>query len=73
MVIRDISQGQYKYALKVVAFNTAGRWSRDVTEEIARELLDNAVRSGEPLTQSARSFIERVTDKDIPLDAIEGH
>jgi hypothetical protein len=73
VIIRDISQGQYRHPLRVVAFNTAEGWSRDVTEDIARELVDNAVRSGEPLTRSARSFVERLTDEDIPLAAIEGH
>jgi hypothetical protein len=73
VVMRDISQGQYKHPLRVVAFNTAEGWSRDVTEQIARELVDNALRSGEPLTRSAQTFVERVTDEDIPLAAIEGH
>jgi hypothetical protein len=72
VVMRDISQGQYKHPLRVVVFNTAEGWSRDVTEEIAREMVDNAIRSGEPLTRSARAFAERVTDEDIPLAAIEG-
>jgi hypothetical protein len=47
-------------------------WSRYVTEEIARELVDMAVRGGEPLTRSARRFVERVTNEDISETAIEG-
>jgi hypothetical protein len=65
VVIRDISQGQYSHPLRVVAFNTVEGWSRDVTEEIARELVDMAVRGGEPLTRSARSFVERVTHEEM--------
>jgi hypothetical protein len=71
-VMLDIADGQYNQPLRVVAFNTGEGWSRDVTEDIAREMLDAAVRSGQPLTRSARSFIERVTDEDIPQSALEG-
>ena len=34
-VIRDISNGQYSNPVRVVSFNTAEGWSRDVTEELA--------------------------------------
>jgi hypothetical protein len=72
-VIRDISEGQYSQPRRVVAFNTAEGWSRDVTADIAHEMLEVALRSGEPVTRSARDFIERVTNEELPLAAIEGH
>jgi hypothetical protein len=34
----------------VVAFNTAERWARVITEDVARELIDTAFSTGEPLT-----------------------
>ena len=37
-VIRDRLEGQYSDPVGVVAFNTAERWSRDVSEKIACEL-----------------------------------
>lgn len=37
-VIRDLLTGQYSYPIRVVAFNTAERWSEDVSEDVAREL-----------------------------------
>jgi hypothetical protein len=37
-VIRDLLDGQYADPVRIVAFNTAEGWSRDVSEEIAREL-----------------------------------
>ena len=70
-IIIDIAAGQYSRPRRVVAFNAREGWARDVSEEIAREMLDAAVRSGQPLTRSARSFIERVTDEDIPKAALE--
>jgi hypothetical protein len=41
-VIRNFLTGQYSDALRVVAFNTVEGWSRDVSEEIAGEVLDRA-------------------------------
>jgi hypothetical protein len=38
-VVNNISDGEYSSPLRVVAFNTAERWSRDVTEDIARACL----------------------------------
>jgi hypothetical protein len=57
-VIRNISDGQYSNPLRVVSFNTAEGWSRDVTEDIAREMLDLAHRKAEPLSKSAQAFVE---------------
>jgi hypothetical protein len=41
-VIRNFLSGQYSNALRVVAFNTAEGWSRDVSEDIAGEVLERA-------------------------------
>jgi hypothetical protein len=37
--ISDLISGQYDNPARVVAFNTAERWSEDVSEEIAREIM----------------------------------
>jgi hypothetical protein len=37
-VIQDLLTGQYTSPFRVVAFNTAERWSEDVSEDVAREL-----------------------------------
>jgi hypothetical protein len=37
-LICDLAEGQYGYPIRIVAFNTAEGWSRDVTGEIADEL-----------------------------------
>jgi hypothetical protein len=37
-LIRDLMEGQYRHPVRIVAFNTAEGWSRDVTVEIADEL-----------------------------------
>ena len=57
-VVQDIVSGQFKRPVRVVAFNTAEGWARDVTEDIARKIVDNF----QPLSRSAREFVERVSD-----------
>jgi hypothetical protein len=37
-LIRDLLDGQFDEPARIVAFNTAQGWSRDVTDEIAAEL-----------------------------------
>ena len=37
-IVRNFISGQYKSALRVIAFNTAEGWSRDVSEDIANDV-----------------------------------
>jgi hypothetical protein len=37
-VIRNLLAGEYSHPIRIVAFNTAEGWSRDVTAEIANEV-----------------------------------
>jgi hypothetical protein len=37
-VILDLLEGQYKNPIRVVAFNTAEKWSQDVSADVAYEL-----------------------------------
>jgi hypothetical protein len=60
-VVNKISDGEYSNPIRVVAFNTAEEWSRDVTEDVARALLDREAREAD-LSESARRFVERVLD-----------
>ena len=41
-VISDIARGQYERPVRIIALNTAEGWSRDVTEDVAREILGRA-------------------------------
>ena len=38
MLIRDLMDDQYSHPLRIIAFDTAEGWSRDVTLDIADEL-----------------------------------
>jgi hypothetical protein len=52
-VIRNFLSGQYSNAPRVIAFNTAEGWSRDVSEDIAGEVLERAFDA------DAKLFIDR--------------
>ena len=51
--------GEYRDPLRVVAFNTVEGWSRDVSEEIAYDVLDRAYDADTMLSASAKRFIDR--------------
>jgi hypothetical protein len=57
-LIRDLMAGQYERPVRIVAFNTAREWSKDVTTEIAREIADRVSAQGDVLTGALRVFVE---------------
>jgi hypothetical protein len=59
-VINNISDGESN-PVRVVAFNTVEGWSRNVTEDIARALLEREASEAD-LSESAKKFVERVLD-----------
>jgi len=56
-LIRDLVDGQYGKPVRIVAFNTAEGWSRDVTVDIADELRRRYAEFGE-VPDSILDFIE---------------
>ena len=63
-VVDDLLTGQYNNPVRVVAFNTSEGWSRDVSEDVAREVLKRAAQRGRPLPASSRQFVETYVDED---------
>src|SRR4029078_3714370 len=61
-VVRRLIEGQYNDPVRIVAFNTAEGWSRDVSEEIAREIKDWSERKGEELSPALTEWIEYQID-----------
>src|SRR5947209_8279118 len=57
-LIRNLISGQYNNPVRIVCFNTSEGWSRDVTEEIAREIKDWSELKGEELSPGLRDFID---------------
>jgi hypothetical protein len=55
-LIGALIHGQYENPVRIVAFNTAEGWSRDVSEDIADEL-----RGRSEIPSSLQDFLERHT------------
>jgi hypothetical protein len=60
-VVSNIISGQYSNPIRVVAFNTVEGWSRDVTEDIARAVLEQEESYSE-ISDPAKEFVGRVLE-----------
>jgi hypothetical protein len=56
-IIRDMIDGQYSGPVRVIGFNTAEGWSRDVSEDIANEIR-RRWRHGAELPANLAAFME---------------
>ena len=66
-IVTKIIVGEYSCPLRVVAFNTAAGWSRDVTEDIAWAVSHRARRERRPLGTVAQEFVDRILGLDAPM------
>ena len=57
-LIRHLLEGQFSNPVRVVAFNTAEAWSRDVSDDVADELRERSAERGE-VPPSLADFLER--------------
>lgn len=57
-LIRDLLSGQYDQVLRIVAFNPTEGWSRDASEDIARELERLVGAEGRDVSDALKDFIE---------------
>ena len=58
-IVRNFLQGQYTQPLRVVAFNVDEHWCRDVSEDIALDVLARAANLDHDLPEATMTFIER--------------
>jgi hypothetical protein len=58
-VITDLLSGQYCCPLRVVGFNTAEGWSRDVSGDVADELRRRSGFQLRELSESIQEFVQR--------------
>ena len=65
-IVESILSGEYSCPVRVIAFNTAEGWARDVTEDVARAVLSRADSEGRSIGKVAREFLERVLGVDVP-------
>ena len=57
-LIRDLMEDQYSQPTRIVAFNTAEGWSRDVTLDIADELRRRFAEYDDEVPASVQQFLE---------------
>ena len=58
-VLADLLDGQYSNPVRVIAFNTAEGWSRDVSEDVAHELHRRCAEQARDLPSSLEQFVDR--------------
>jgi len=63
-VINDLLEGQYSNPVRVISFNTAGGWSRDVSEDVAHDLRRRCVDKDRKLPEFLHEFVERYVGSD---------
>jgi hypothetical protein len=68
-MISDLIAGQYDQPVRVVCFNPWEGWSRDASEDVAKEL-EQLVATGHEATDPVRAFIERFTGRPIGVQLI---
>src|ERR1700761_994588 len=59
-MLTDMLAGQHRNPIRVVAFNVAEGWSRDVSNTIAQELRRRCDLEGLELPTSIAGFVERM-------------
>lgn len=63
-VISDLMSGQYHEPRRVIAFNTAERWSEDVSKDVAREIQRRADSAAEDVSSTIEAFVEQYAGQD---------
>ena len=71
-VVDDMLTGQFNNPVRVVAFNTSEGWSRDISEDVAREVVRRVAEHDRPLAISSRQFVGTYVDEDELLRAENG-
>jgi hypothetical protein len=68
-VVTDLLEGQYKNPVGIFCFNPAEGWSRDVSEDVARELRWRCDLQLRDVPSSIQDFVERHEgrDRQLPL------
>ena len=64
-VINDLLEGQFANPVRVIGFNTAEGWSKDISEDVARELRQRCGAQDRELPDFLEQFVERYTGSSV--------
>ena len=53
-IIDNLSTGQYSSPVRIAAFNLAAGWAKDVSRDLAKEVLERSLLRCQPLTTVSR-------------------
>ncbi len=62
-VLDGLMVGEYRNPVRIVAFNTAAQWSRDVSADIAREIQRRCDLQFSDVPSPAQAFVDRHADR----------
>jgi len=67
-LVEHLLEGQYSNPVRIVAFNTAEGWSRDVSEEVAQIPNQRCVEQRRDLVSSVQEFVDPTRAPDWSKD-----
>ena len=65
-IVSKIISGEYSSPVRVVAFNIAEGWSRDVTEDIAQAVIERGYKENR-FSDVAKEFVERTFGESVEI------
>jgi len=66
-VIIDLLDRQLSNPIRIIAFNLAEGWVRDVSEEVARELRKRCAHQGREVPEFLSRFVERYVEEPLSI------
>ena len=64
-IIDGLLTAQFAGPVKVVPFNTTEGWAKDVSKDVAKEVLERARLEQRDLSEATRDFVELHTGEDV--------
>jgi len=72
-IAKQIIDGAFQRPVKIVVVDRSRQWVWDLTEDVARMLIEMARKRGLVLRQTAAEFITRATKTAVPAELLEAH
>jgi hypothetical protein len=72
-IAREIIDGDYQRPIKIVAVDLHENWVWDMTEDVARLVIEIARAENLMLRKVTAEFVARATGQDLPADVLEAH
>ncbi len=69
-VVENMLSGEYGRPVQVVAFSVSEGWARDVSEDVAHEVLEMARKDGRVIPAGTQAFLETLLDEQLEPELI---